>query len=151
MVLRVFCLTLDRQYGDKGGRFPFVGRPVRSIGKLTVPVSAAAGDIDGDGDLDLFIGQQKPGYVNGDIPTPYYDARDSFPSFMLRNDGQGNFTDITNVSGIGDKARRRNFSSTFVDLDDDGDLDLLLTSDFAGTDLFHHRRSARRGRGDQAV
>ena len=122
--------------GDLGGRFPFIGRPVRSVGKLRVPTSIAAGDIDGDGDLDLFVGQQKPGYSNGDIPTPYYDATDSFPSFLLLNDGQGNFRDVTGVSGIGRKAKRRNFSSTFVDLDDDGDLDLLLTSDFSGTDLF---------------
>ena len=60
-----------------------------------VPINIVPGDVDGDGDLDVFIGQQKPGYFNGDIPTPYYDARDSFPCFLLLNDGQGNFTDVT--------------------------------------------------------
>ena len=122
--------------GFAGGKFPNPGKSIQSIGKLTVPVSVAAGDIDGDGHLDLFIGQQKPGYANGDIPTPYYDATDSFPSFMLLNDGKGNFRDVTHVSGLGRKNRRRNFSASFVDLDDDSDLDLLLTSDFSGTDLF---------------
>lgn len=122
--------------GVAGGTFPNPGKSIRSIGKLRLPVSVAAGDIDGDGALDLFIGQQKPGYSNGDIPTPYYDAADSFPSFMLLNDGRGNFRDVTSFSGLGRKSRRRNFSASFVDLDDDSDLDLLLTSDFSGTDLF---------------
>ncbi len=122
--------------GVAGGKFPNPGKAIRSIGKLKVPVSVAAGDIDGDGKLDLFIGQQKPGYANGDIPTPYYDATDGFPSFMLLNDGNGEFRDVTSLSGLGRKSRRRNFSASFVDLDDDSDLDLLLTSDFSGTDLF---------------
>lgn len=122
--------------GEAGGKFSTAGKPVDSIEKLRVPVSVAAGDIDNDGDLDIYVGQQKPGYQNGDIPTPYFDATDSYPSFLLMNDGAGNFTDATAGSGIGRKTLRRNFSASFVDLDDDSDLDLLLTSDFSGTDLF---------------
>jgi hypothetical protein len=106
--------------------------------KLLSPTAITAGDIDGDGDLDVFIGQQKPGYSNGDIPTPYYDARDSFPSYLLENDGRGGFRDVTIEAGLGEKNRRRNFSATFVDLDEDGDLDFLLTSDFSGTDMFYN-------------
>ncbi len=33
---------------------------------------------------------------------------------------------------------RRTYSSSFVDLDDDGDLDLLVVSDFAGADLYRN-------------
>lgn len=121
--------------GSEGGQFRTPGVPVRSAGKFRIPAAIAAGDIDGDGKPDLFIGQQKHGYQNGEIPTPYYDAADSYPSHLLINEGGGEFRDITSFAGFGKKARRRNFSASFVDLDDDADLDLLLTSDFWGTDL----------------
>src|SRR5437867_3055755 len=32
------------------------------------------------------------------MPTPYYDANDGFPSFLLINDGHGNFHDVTDFS-----------------------------------------------------
>ncbi len=125
--------------GSPGGKFPTPGKELKIADeKLLSPTGLAVGDIDGDGDLDVFIGQQKPGYQNGDIPTPYYDANDSYPSYLLVNDGQGNFRDVTAQAGLGKKSRRRNFSATFVDLDEDADLDLILTSDFSGADLFYN-------------
>ena len=50
-----------------------------------------AGDIDNDGDVDLWIGQYKISYVGGQMPTPYFDANDGFPAFLLVNDGSGKF------------------------------------------------------------
>lgn len=128
--------------GAKGGTFPEAGSPMKSIGRLRVPVAIAAGDINGDGSPDIFVGQQKHGYTNGEIPTPYYDAADSYPSYLLINDGTGTFRDTTATSGLGRKARRRNFSASFADLDGDHDLDLLLTSDFWGTDLLLNDRNS---------
>ena len=130
--------------GQPGGRFPSAPRELKIADeKMLSPTGVATGDIDGDGDLDVFIGQQKPGYQSGDIPTPYYDANDSYPSYLLMNDGQGNFHDVTEEAGLGHKNRRRNFSATFVDLDDDQDLDLMLTSDFSGIDLFYNDGSGK--------
>ena len=123
--------------GQPGGKFPAPGKELRFVAeRLRAPIVVSAGDMDRDGDLDVFIGQQKPGYQSGDIPTPYYDAKDGFPCYLLANDGKGDFHDVTAESGIGDKSLRRNFCASFVDLDEDGDLDLMLTSDFSGTDLF---------------
>lgn len=125
--------------GWPGGEFPDPPRVLDFTSEiLPLPTGITAGDIDGDGDLDVFIGQQKPGYQTGDIPTPYYDATDSFPSYLLLNDGHGRFEDVTAESGLGAKSQRRNFSTTFVDLDDDGDLDLMMTSDFSGADIFYN-------------
>ena len=69
----------------------------------------AFADIDGDGDLDLFIGG-----VQGD------------PSFVFRNNGDGTFTDVTAGSGIDRLRSQQNVSSAFGDYDMDGDVDLLL-------------------------
>ncbi len=71
----------------------------------------AFGDIDGDGDLDLFIGS-----VGGD----------PISLFENRLDEEGRFVDITTASGIVITAENTN-SATFFDYDRDGYLDLFVT------------------------
>ena len=105
--------------------------------KLRHPQSITAGDIDGDGDLDLWVTQYRLPFVNGQFPTPYYDANDGFPSYLLRNDGT-QWLDITEVSGLAPKRYRRTYSASWLDLDGDGDLDLVNVSDFAGLDFYRN-------------
>ncbi len=135
------CVGPERQplilEGDQRGRFP--GPPRRCADfYLEFPKSFTAGDIDGDGDLDVWIGQYKFPYAAGTMPTPFYDANDGYPSVLLQNDGRGNFTDVTIPAGLTSKRNRRTYSSSFVDLDDDNDLDLLVVSDFSGIDLYQN-------------
>ncbi|MEO8426069.1 MAG: CRTAC1 family protein, partial [Verrucomicrobiota bacterium] len=119
------------------GRFPGAGRLVwPASAKLKHSQVITAGDIDGDGDLDLWLAQYKLPYQGGQFPTPYFDANDGFPAYLLRNDGTAGFTDITDESGLAAKRWRRTYSASFVDLDGDGDLDLVNVSDFAGVDVF---------------
>jgi hypothetical protein len=125
--------------GDAQGRFseepkvtPHFEQPLRGPSVLTV------GDIDGDGDLDVWLAQYKPPYLGGQMPTPYYDANDGHPAYLLLNDGTGNFSDVTEATGLAARRFRRTYASSFFDLDDDGDLDLLVVSDFAGIDLYHN-------------
>jgi len=123
--------------GTSGGKFSAPPRELKIAEKyLRLPVGMTAGDIDGDGDLDVFIGQIKGGYQAGGFPVPYWDANDSFPSFLLENDGHGNFRNVIDQAGLAKKSHRRNYAASLVDLDHDGDLDLLLTNDFCGNDLF---------------
>ena len=70
----------------------------------------AFADVDGDGDLDLFIGGIE------------FD-----PSFLFRNEGDGTFTDVTEGSGIDTVASKYTLSAAFGDYDLDGDLDMFLT------------------------
>jgi hypothetical protein len=125
--------------GDAEGRFtdepkttPRFEQPLRGPSSLTV------GDIDSDGDLDVWLSQYKPPYRGGQMPSPYYDANDGYPSYLLLNDGQGNFSFGTAAAGLEEKRFRRTYASTFVDLDGDADLDLLVISDFSGIDLYHN-------------
>jgi hypothetical protein len=66
-------------------------------------------DIDGDGDLDLFLGG-----LGGD------------PSLIFANNGDGTFSDVTAGSGIDTLAATHNISAAFGDYDLDGDLDLFV-------------------------
>lgn len=69
----------------------------------------AFADMDGDGDLDLFLGG-----VQGD------------PSLVFQNNGDGTFTDVTAGSGLDSLGAVQNISSAFGDYDADGDLDMLV-------------------------
>ncbi len=66
-------------------------------------------DVDGDGDLDLFIGG-----LEGD------------PNILFSNNGDGTFTDVTAGSGLDGMAAANTISAAFGDYDLDGDLDLML-------------------------
>lgn len=80
---------------------------------------ACAGDIDRDGDLDLFIGgRQTPAH------WPFTPR-----SYLLRNDG-GRFTDITEMSGKTLMGPGMVTDCEFADIDGDKDLDLVLVGEW---------------------
>jgi len=122
--------------GTAEGAFPGAGRVVfEHPYNIKFPSVIAVGDVNGDRLLDMWVAQIKPAYGLGTMPSPYYDANDGFASFLLVNEGGGQFSDKTDESGLAEKRYRRTFSASFVDLDDDNDLDLMVVSDFAGLDL----------------
>ncbi|MCS5702056.1 MAG: VCBS repeat-containing protein, partial [Acidobacteria bacterium] len=121
--------------GDAGGQFTKPAQRLADV-QFKHPKVFTASDIDADGDLDLFIANYKNSYTDGQMASPYYDANDGYPAYLFRNDGNGVFRDITEAAGLGTKRFRRTYSSSFVDLDDDTDMDLIVISDFAGLDLY---------------
>ena len=126
------------------GKITFDKKPkiIRSmLEPLTMPIASTSGDIDGDNDLDVLVTQYKSPYIYGQMPTPYYDANDGFPSYLLINDGQGNFKDMTKEFGLNEKRFRRTYSCSFVDLDKDNILDLITVNDFAGIDIYKNNGS----------
>ena len=123
--------------GKSNGTFPDEARLIWAAPKKVLdPMVITTGDIDNDGDADLWFSQYKLPYVKGQMPSPIYDSNDGFPGYLLINDGNGNLTDQTKAAGLEAKRYRRSYSASFVDLDDDHDLDLVVISDFAGTDLY---------------
>lgn len=134
------CAKFDGLYLFKGslqGTFDEPGRLVWTAQPhLKYAQALTCGDIDDDGDLDVWLGQYKVPYDRGQMPTPYYDANDGDPSYLLLNDGQGNLADATASAGLVPKRRRRAYSASFADFNRDGHLDLIVACDFAGLDLY---------------
>lgn len=84
------------------------------------------GDIDDDGDLDLFIGES-----SGDINFYRNDGGTDGPEFILVDDKYG-----------GIDAGRRSVP-TLVDIDTDGDLDLVVGSEAEGLKLYRNNGTLR--------
>ena len=81
---------------------------------------AAFADIDNDGDLDLYI-------VNIPQPLTQQDATaDSQTNVLYRNNGDGTFTDITDIAGVGHQGY--GMGCVFADYNGDGNLDLYVTN-----------------------
>ena len=125
--------------GDAKGYFPDEPIVTPRFGEpLRAPSSIALGDVDADGDLDVWLAQYKPAYDGGQMPTPYYDANDGHPSYLLLNQGDGTLLPATEAAGLAAKRFRRSYTSSLIDLDEDGDLDLLVVSDYAGVDFYRN-------------
>ncbi len=118
------------------GEPPFEAEPHEiPLAGLFKNISAiTAGDIDRDGDLDLYVTQYRP--PQDTMPQRYWDANDGYGNLLLVNDGRGGFQDGTAAAGLAAKQRRRTYSTSLVDVDGDGDQDLVVVSDFCGTDLY---------------
>lgn len=87
------------------------------------------GDYDGDGDLDWFITNITP---DPNIPSGFGGW-----NRLYRNDGNRQFTDVTQQAGVRDS--RWSWGTTFFDYDNDGDLDLVATNGYNGPGFFNDR------------
>ena len=95
-----------------------------SLPESTSSVSAA--DVDGDGDLDLFVG--------GRLSTVAYGL--PVNSYLLQNDGKGNFTDVTQRIAKGLYGIGMVTDGLFADVDGDQDPDLILVGEYMPVRVF---------------
>ncbi len=106
------------------------------------------GDYDGDGRLDLFV----TGYVHFDrnnlpyektkaVGYSYCEFRgepvmcgpkniEGEPDHLFHNNGDGTFTDVSTKAGVSDETNRYyGFTPVFVDVNNDGRVDLVVADD----------------------
>jgi hypothetical protein len=91
-------------------------------GSVVIP-----GDFDGDGHVDLFVGRRAVARRYGLTPR----------SYLLRNDGRGHFTDVTEELAPALVEAGMVSSAAWLDYDGDGKLDLVVVGEWMPVRVFH--------------
>jgi hypothetical protein len=110
--------TLPALYENMGG-MEFTRKDIiDEMYRYSLANSSVWGDLDNDGDLDLFISVE-----NNEFPWPPPDTSATPYNVIYLNDGNGQFTNILNHP----LTLEDSHTALLLDHDNDGDLDVLLS------------------------
>jgi tetratricopeptide (TPR) repeat protein len=122
------------KFRQKPGAFRFANPPQGTF------TGAAAADYDGDGWLDVYFCLYS--YYQGSgqykYPSPYHDAENGPPNFLMRNQHDGTFSDATAASGLNQNNTRYSFCCGWGDSNRDGWPDLYVVNDFGRKNLYRN-------------
>jgi len=128
---------------DGGGKF----RPKPDAFQFATPpqgtfTGAAVTDYDRDGWLDIYfcLYLYYQGTDQYKYPSPYHDAENGPPNFMMRNNRDGTFRDVTAQTGLNKNNTRYSFCCGWNDYNRDGWPDLYVVNDFGRKNLYRNNR-----------
>ncbi|MCU1302725.1 MAG: ASPIC/UnbV domain protein [Candidatus Sulfotelmatobacter sp.] len=124
----------DGKFRQKPGAFRFANPPQGTF------TGAAIADYDRDGFLDIYfcLYVYYQGADQYKYPVPYHDAQNGPPNFLMRNDRDGTFHDVTTESGLSQNNTRYSFCCGWSDYNRDGWPDLYVVNDFGRKNLYHN-------------
>jgi tetratricopeptide (TPR) repeat protein len=130
----LFLLRLDGQqrlyHNDGEGKFSDATQAANIPAFPYQTASAAFADLDHDGDLDIFIAGFKP----------QGKPLDGAPNLLLRNNGDGKFTDITAAAKVSGSGATSAAAVVPTDYDNRRDVDLFVVNYGAPPSLFRNLR-----------
>jgi hypothetical protein len=97
--------------------------------------SAAVADYDRDGFLDVYV--VRMGDHEDTTPKPNYQADNGLPNYLLHNNRDGTFSDVTRKARVGD--RGWGLAGAWGDYDNDGYPDLYVANEYGFSVLYHNR------------
>jgi tetratricopeptide (TPR) repeat protein/peroxiredoxin len=103
-------------------------------------VGAAVADYDRDGWLDIYFALYiyYQGASQYKYPSPYFDANNGPPNFLMRNNRDGTFRDVTPETGLNVNNTRYSFCCGWSDFNRDGWPDLYVVNDFGRKNLYRN-------------
>jgi tetratricopeptide (TPR) repeat protein/peroxiredoxin len=122
------------KFRQKADAFHFAGSPQGTF------TGAAVADYDRDGWLDIYfcLYVYYQGTDQYKYPSPYYAAENGPPNFMMRNNRDGTFRDVTAETGLNQNNTRYSFCCGWGDFDRDGWPDLYVVNDFGRKNLYRN-------------
>ena len=121
-----------------GGRLFAYATPESGIGAATLPFvgfGVVFFDFDHDGQLDLAFAN---GHIHDNAPQFRAGATHAQRKLLFRNAGSRRFVDVTATAGSGFALEKVGRGLVAGDIDNDGDLDLLVTNNGQTADLLRN-------------
>jgi tetratricopeptide (TPR) repeat protein/peroxiredoxin len=131
---RLFVNEGGGKFRPKPEAFKFANSPQGTF------TGAAIADYDRDGWLDIYfcLYTYYQGTEQYKYPSPYHDAENGPPNFMMRNNRDGTFRDVTAESGFNLNNTRYSFCCAWSDFNRDGWPDLYVVNDFGRKNLYRN-------------
>ena len=144
----LFMTHLDREtntlYVNDGSGHFIDATDANKLGRISLPYTGFGAewfDFDNDSDLDLFV-------ANGAVrieetlrgqPFPYHERNQ-----LIRNDGSAGFVDITGQAGPALEQVEVGRGAAFGDIDNDGDIDIVIANNNGPTRLLRNTTNGDR-------